>query len=231
MANKLLDSNGLLYFWGKLKAYFATISHTHTVSDVTDFPSTMTPASHTHGSITNDGKLQTSDVSVANGDKLVITDSSDSAKVKRSSVSFDGSTDTKALTQKGTWETFSKTDTTYAAGVQSDIETGTSTTQSTWTPKILHDYVAAVVAGAVSGGAAFQGTAPTTFAPTSYTAGWYWVVGTAGTYAGETCEIGDMIFAKNNYSSAYSASDFVVLQTNLDITNISNGDIDTICAS
>ncbi len=61
---------------------------------------------HTHGNITNGGALQTTDVTIASGDKLVITDSSDSNKVARASISFDGSTTTKALTQKGTWETF-----------------------------------------------------------------------------------------------------------------------------
>lgn len=34
-------------------------SHTHTKSEITDFPTSMTPASHTHGDITNDGKLGT----------------------------------------------------------------------------------------------------------------------------------------------------------------------------
>lgn len=60
---------------------------------------------HTHGNITNDGKLQTTDVSIASGDKLVITDSSDSSKIARASVSFDGSTTTQFLSKKGTWET------------------------------------------------------------------------------------------------------------------------------
>lgn len=62
--------------------------------------------SHGHGNITNGGALQTTDVSIASEDKLVITDASDSNKVARSSVSFDGSTATQALTKKGTWETF-----------------------------------------------------------------------------------------------------------------------------
>lgn len=34
--------------------------HTHTVSNITDFPSTMTPSSHTHGNLSNDGKITTS---------------------------------------------------------------------------------------------------------------------------------------------------------------------------
>ena len=63
----------------------------------------LADSSHIHGSITNDGKIS-SDTAVANGDKLVITDNSDSSKVKRSSISFDGSTTNKALTPKGTWE-------------------------------------------------------------------------------------------------------------------------------
>lgn len=65
-------------------------------------------SSHTHGNITNGGSLQTNDITIANGDKLVVTDSSDSAKIARSSVSFDGSTTTKALTPKGTWTYFAQ---------------------------------------------------------------------------------------------------------------------------
>ena len=62
-------------------------------------------SSHTHGNIQNGGTLQTNDVAIANGDKLVVTDSSDSAKVARTSLSFDGSTTTQFLSKKGTWET------------------------------------------------------------------------------------------------------------------------------
>lgn len=64
--------------------------------------------SHTHGNITNAGALQTDDVAIAKDDKLVITDSSNGGKVARSSVSFDGSTTTKALTPKGTWNYFAQ---------------------------------------------------------------------------------------------------------------------------
>ena len=106
MAKKYLDYDGLLYFWQKIKTTFALQSHNHTKSDITDFPTTMTPSSHTHGNIQNGGTLQTTDVGVANGDKLVITDASGSNKIARSSVAFDGSTENKALTPKGTWKEF-----------------------------------------------------------------------------------------------------------------------------
>ena len=75
-------------------------------TDITGKPSSFTPASHIHGNIQNGGTLQTNDITIASGDKLVVTDSSDSSKVARTSISFDGSTTTKCLTQKGTWATF-----------------------------------------------------------------------------------------------------------------------------
>jgi hypothetical protein len=74
-------------------------------SGVTDKPSSFTPDSHTHGNITNDGAI-TSDTAVANGDKIIVADSSNSSKLIRTAITFDGSTETKALTPKGTWVTF-----------------------------------------------------------------------------------------------------------------------------
>lgn len=76
--------------------------------------------SHTHGNITNGGALQINDITIANGDKLVVTDASDSAKIARSSVSFDGSTTTKALTPKGTWAYFAQY---ISSGVKADGKT------------------------------------------------------------------------------------------------------------
>ena len=81
-----------------------TISDSHIASSSTW--NSKASGTHTHGNIQNGGTLQTKDITIANGDKLVVTDSSDSSKVARASIAFDGSTTTKALTQKGTWETF-----------------------------------------------------------------------------------------------------------------------------
>lgn len=82
-----LDGNGDLTDSGKKAADFAN-------------------ATHTHGNIQSDGTLQTNDVAIGNGDKLVIADYDGNNKIARASLSFDGSTTTKALTQKGTFETF-----------------------------------------------------------------------------------------------------------------------------
>lgn len=51
---------------------------------------------------------------------------------------------------------------------------------------------------------------------TGYQAGWTYRIGTAGTYVGQACEIGDTIMCVKDYGSAYNAADFIVLQVNID---------------
>ena len=54
------------------------------VSDLTDTNNTaFTPKAHSHGQITSDGKITSTAVTVASGDNIVITDASDSSKIKR----------------------------------------------------------------------------------------------------------------------------------------------------
>ena len=52
-------------------------------NDITGKPSSFTPTSHTHGQITNDGKITSTAVSVSSRDNILITDESDSSIVKR----------------------------------------------------------------------------------------------------------------------------------------------------
>lgn len=52
-------------------------------NDITGKPSSFTPTSHTHGQITNDGKITSTAVSVSTSDNILITDESDSSIVKR----------------------------------------------------------------------------------------------------------------------------------------------------
>ena len=73
--------------------------------DLQDALALKASSTHAHGNITNAGAI-TSDTAVASGDKLIVSDSSASSKLVRTGISFDGSTTTKALTPKGTWETF-----------------------------------------------------------------------------------------------------------------------------
>lgn len=90
---------------------------------------------------------------------------------------------------------------------------GTNTTQIATTA-----FVQTAVANAV--GNAFQGviTSNTAISSASYKKGMFWVVGAAGTYVGQTCEIGDAIYAIKDKASSYAAGDFTVVQTNIDVT-------------
>ena len=69
----------------------------------------------------------------------------------------------------------------------------------------------------------FKGTIGTsgtvTALPTSgYSAGWTYKVITAGTYAGVSCEVGDLIVAVKDYGTAFANSDWTVAQSNLEVT-------------
>lgn len=87
----------------------------------------------------------------------------------------------------------------------------------------------------ITGSAMFHGVLNTTAASTdytikpAYTAGWYWIVGTAGKYVGQECEVGDTIFCTTSKtaSDTYSAADFNVLQVNWQ--TITTAQINTIC--
>lgn len=59
-------------------------------------------SSHTHGSITNAGAI-TANTALANGDRLVFSDNSDSSVLKRSSITF-GTSTTQYLANNGTWQ-------------------------------------------------------------------------------------------------------------------------------
>lgn len=91
-------------------------------------------------------------------------------------------------------------------------------------------FVHTVVDAAVSGQATFKGavTSASTISSSSYKAGWYWLVNAAGTYFGKVCEVGDMIYAIADKGSSAQNADFTVVQNNLDLSTISNSDINDI---
>ena len=69
----------------------------------------------------------------------------------------------------------------------------------------------------------FKGTLGTggtiTALPTTYSIGWSYKVITAGTYAGQACEVGDMLIAiVDRAGSGNANADWVVIQTNVDGT-------------
>lgn len=117
-----------------------------------------------------------------------------------------------------------------AKAVDSSITAG-STSTNVPTTAAVEARINSAIQTAQAGAAMYQGTAPSPFAPTNYKAGYYWIVGTAGTYASATpCEPGDMIFAKAD-GTTYSASNFDEIQTNLDIASMTNSEIDAAIAA
>lgn len=78
---KIGSASGKIITTGTSGALQASDSITKSL--ISDFPSSMTPTSHTHGQVTNDGKITSTAVTVASGDNVLITDASDSSKVKR----------------------------------------------------------------------------------------------------------------------------------------------------
>ena len=85
------------------------------------------------------------------------------------------------------------------------------------------------MAGQVTGATAFQGTvnSNSTISGSDYVSGYYWVVATAGTYVGQTCEVGDMVFAIADKGASYLADDFSVVQNN--VVEMTAAEVDAIC--
>lgn len=92
---------------GATNGNFAGLDASGNVTDSGKKASDFAAASHTHGNISNAGAI-TTNAAIANGDRLVFSDSSASSKLVRHSTTFDGSTTTTALTPKGTFEAFYK---------------------------------------------------------------------------------------------------------------------------
>lgn len=88
-----------VYSWAK-----AENKPSYTYSDVG-----AAASSHSHGNITSGGDITATAPTIANGDQIIINDNS--ASKITNGPTFDGTTTTTALTPKGTWESFAKSDT------------------------------------------------------------------------------------------------------------------------
>ena len=112
----------------------------------------------------------------------------------------------------------------YSKMSQTQADAGSSTDGMVISPSVLKTTIDNAIAAAEVGAVMFQGTVTsyTTISGSAYKAGWYWLVGPngAGTYAGQSCEPGDMIFAVSNKGSSAADSDFTVVQNNMDMARI-----------
>lgn len=88
--------------------------------------------------------------------------------------------------------------------------------------KVIKAYVDAIISA--SQGIVYKGTINSAAdIPTTYDIGWLYMIGTAGTYVGQKCEVGDLMIAVvARKGTGNQNSDWDVVQTNIDgaITNI-----------
>lgn len=103
MSSKFLDKTGLDTLWAKIKSTFQTLGNLVTAWGSTPSDTKYPSEKLVKTSLDAKAPNAPSEVTIANGDKMLIADSSDSGKVKRASVSFDGSTTGQFLTKKGTF--------------------------------------------------------------------------------------------------------------------------------
>lgn len=119
-----------------------------------------------------------------------------------------------------------------AKGVDSSLNDGTTSTALPTSSAVVA-YVTAKM-GDMAGALVYKGTvsAGSELLNTPLSQGWYYIVDTAGSYAGEDCEAGDMVIVNTTgtYADATALAAAVdIVQTNID--TITNSEIDTIVAS
>lgn len=103
---------------------------------------------------------------------------------------------------------------------------GTNNTQIA-TTEFVNKVVAAAQAG-ISGIKGVVNSNTDISGLSDYKSGWRWLVKTAGSYVGQTCEVGDVILCVSDYAYGYSANDFTVLQANIALHEITKAEIDAI---
>lgn len=120
---------------------------------------------------------------------------------------------TRLVSRDGEQDTFLAPRTTADAVAINDVDGNASTVEAEIVTLRL------AVESAVNKGQHFKGVLNSTSGlPTlNYAAGWLYSVQEAGTYAGNVCEVGDLVICIRDYASgSASNSDWAVLQANLD---------------
>ena len=196
-----------IYSNGKIRDYFdgngLTSSMVTTALGYTPYNSTnpngYITSNHAHGNITSAGLIASSaNVDIANNDRLVIVDSSDNSKVKLSDITFDGSTTSKVLNQKGDWLSLG-TASTY--GVTTSVTSGST---NLVTSGAVYSAIDALPSPMVFRGSLGTGGVITALpVDGSAKVGDTYKVITAGTYYGDqSAKIGDMYICDSKTARA-----------------------------
>ena len=83
-------------------------------------------------------------------------------------------------------------------------------------------FVTSAISNALASAMTYKGAASaySAITATPYKAGWCWIVSTAGTFAGQDCEVGDMVVANKAKGSSAADSDFDVIQSNMEYVTV-----------
>lgn len=83
-------------------------------------------------------------------------------------------------------------------------------------------FVTSAISNALASAMTYKGAASaySAITETPYKAGWCWIVSAAGTFAGQDCEVGDMVVANKAKGSSAADSDFDVIQSNMEYVTV-----------
>lgn len=121
---KFLDKTGLDTFWAKIKSTFQTLGNLVTTS--TAWGSTPSDTKYPSEKLVKtslDAKAPNapSEVTIANGDKPLIADSSDGNKVKRASITFDTGVPTTYLCRNGVFNAVKEADVIWGGSFRAEL--------------------------------------------------------------------------------------------------------------
>lgn len=233
-----LDQDGVTALWNKVKSHFgATVSVSGTTVQLKSgaaTPEVLSSATIPTATDSAAGVMSAADKgkldgiasgATANEGTITGVTVGGAAKVTSGDVAIPvGSTSTQGLLKLGTTASDAAAGnhshsgyvptgrTVNGKALNSNIELTASDVGAATKADVSNAVAAAQVGAAVYKGAASK---ESDISGTAYKVGWYWVVSAAGTFCGEACEPGDMVFCNADKGSAFKASDFDVVQANI----------------
>lgn len=214
---------------------YAPLDHDHVVADITDFPTTL-PCT---GTLTISGTDKIGTFNGSANETITITPTNIGAAAASHTHSQYATTTALESAQstlqgsittlqgqaalKGSANTFTAANTfNGAVTVPAPTADNHATTRA---------YVDSKVNSAIAAQNAmvFKGivNATTALPATGYKVGWTYYVGAAGTYAGEVCEVGDMVICVKSHATGASNADWNVVQTNINGAVVGASDLTT----
>lgn len=224
-----LDLSGVVALWNKAKASFGgTLSvsgPTITLENKADTPTNLSQVTIPNANASTAGVMSSADKSKLDGVAPSANNYTHPAFTAQGSgmykitVDANGHVVGAVAVSKGDITSLGipgqDTNTTY--GVASASANGLMASADKSKLDAIDTRISTAIASANVGHSVYQGTVAkeADISGTAYKKGWYWVVGTAGTYCGEKCESGDFIYANSDKVSAFSAAHFDIVQANL----------------